>query len=137
MAFENDLSDMADPKTIDRERDIKLVFDGADSTGTHRFEVYWHDQRIRFETTVHTERTVDETGIKTEKSDYFHTVSGVEIPDAFPEDHEVVCGVIEEALTEFGSAYSNRRVNNVDVKYVPKAFERGVLWFKPDPMQWA
>jgi len=56
MAFKNDVRNRSDMKTIDGNRNIELILDGAGPGGMYRFELHWHDQLIRFEASLKTER---------------------------------------------------------------------------------
>ncbi len=116
MPFVNDTDNIDDLKTIDHERNITLKkVHLCDPDGMTGFNLFWHGQIIYFEGMEETtHRFRDENGQA--KFDSLWNIYLIKIPSNFLESKENILAMFKEAINIFGTFYSNKTVNKVDVR---------------------
>ena len=130
MGFKNDISDRMDMKTVDYDRGIVMRSRlGPGPSGNSLFEIQWHSDIILFNARVtDSTKLVQQPGQECPaKFDFVYEIRAISMPKNFPESEKHAREIIDEALSVFGEAYSNARVNSMRVQYVPGAFEREVI----------
>lgn len=115
-----------DVKAFDKERNITLTKMWMAPSGFSLFEISWHGKIIRLEAMVDGKSIEPDPANPQKKRDFSAIVWAIEVPPEFPEQRDVICRVVEEALPVLHDISGTTRNFSTDFK--DGAFSRKVHW---------